>query len=476
MPRPTRAEVEAALQKLPPERRKVFLAEVERRLAEPEAAAEEFSPYYAGGKKPIPRGEAIPGYPYSPENPISDKIASGMGTAIMALEGGGLVYGALQGALKGGVAAAGPALWGLGKRAVVGGAAGAEVGSLPVVGMGPKEGATLGVMMALGQKGAGPLWRHGKRKALIEWVSKKLSGGASKADDALLAEASVPAGMSSTATRAVPRALELPVDAVTKGSATVGGLLKGTPGRSQQAAGLLKLRLEARKLTIRERALEVAAERNRIKVLQLESKAGRAGKAKVLPDGQRAMGTSRGGTARPGPAPTPPDQLEATLRASVEAGKTPKPFDASMSSAQRAPVSPAAANQLETAMVKGEGPGSIPYALGKRSHGPGDIPQMSELMQNVDDIAHNSDVPVAMSKRLLSWLQKASTPAGKVTTRETGLARATVPRRKLLEEYIDIMKDPQWETVFGSDELLRHGTKLEIKLDALRTIEKAMAR
>ena len=264
--------------------------------------------------------------------------------------------------------------------------------------------------------------------------------------------------------------------ATTGESATVGALLKGTPGRSQQAAGLLKLRLEARKLTIRERALEVAAERNRIKVLQLESKAGRAGKAKVLPDGQRAMGTSRGGTARPGPAPTPPDQLEATLRASVEAGKTPKPFDASMSSAQRAPVSPAAANQLETAMVKGEGPGSIPYALGKRSHGPGDIPQMSELMQNVDDIAHNSDVPVAMSKRLLSWLQKASTPAGKVTTRETGLARATVPRRKLLEEYIDIMKDPQWETVFGSDELLRHGTKLEIKLDALRTIEKAMAR
>ena len=514
MPRPTRAEVEAALQNLPPEQHKGFLAEVARRLGEPEAAAEEFSPYYAGGKKPVPRGEAIPGYPYSPDNPISDKIASAMGTGIMALEGGGLVYGALQGALKGGVAAAGPALLALGKRAVVGGAAGAGVGSLPVVGMGPKEGATLGVMMALGQKGAGPLWRHGKRKALIEWVSKKLSGGASKADDVLLAEASVPAGISSTATRAIPRAVELPagtitagsgaapdtlggllekrmsssaatavpraieipVDAVTKGSATVGGLLKGTPGRSQQAARLLKLRLEARKLTIRERALEVAAERNRIKVLQIESKAGRAGTAKVLPDGQRAMGTSRGGTAKPGPAPTPPDQLEATLRASVEAGKTPKPFDASMSSAQRAPVSPAAANQLETAMVKGEGPGSIPYALGKRSHGPGDIPQMSELMQNVDDIAHNSDVPVAMSKRLLSWLQKASTPAGKVTTRETGLARATVPRRKLLEEYIDIMKDPQWETVFGSDELLRHGTKLEIKLDALRTIEKAMAR
>ena len=239
---------------------------------------------------------------------------------------------------------------------------------------------------------------------------------------------------------------------------------------------MLKLRLEARKLTIRERALEVAAERNRIKVLQLESKAGRAGKAKVLPDGQRAMGTSRGGTAKPGPAPTPPDQLEATLRASVEAGKARTPFDASMSSHQRVPVSPAAAKQLETAMVKGEAPGSIPYALGKRAAGPGDIPQMSELMQNVDDIARNPDVPAEMSERLLSWLRKASAPGGKTTVRETGVARATIPRRKLLEEYIDIMKDPQWETVFGSDEVFRHGAKLELKLDALRTIEKAMAR
>ena len=39
----------------------------------------------------------------------------------------------------------------------------------------------------------------------------------------------------------------------------------------------------------------------------------------VLPAGQRAPATNLGGTAKPGPAPTPPDELEATLRKSLDA-------------------------------------------------------------------------------------------------------------------------------------------------------------
>jgi len=76
----------------------------------------------------------------------------------------------------GGLSGAAAQLLRLSARVGVGAGAGATVGSLPVVGMGAKEGAQLGAMLAIGQKGTGALWRHGKRKKLIEWLIRKTAG------------------------------------------------------------------------------------------------------------------------------------------------------------------------------------------------------------------------------------------------------------------------------------------------------------
>jgi len=46
--------------------------------------------------------------------------------------------------------------------------------------------------------------------------------------------------------------------------------------------------------------------------------------APILPEGQRAMPTNLGGVAKPGPTPTPPEDLEQVLRQSIEAAKAAK--------------------------------------------------------------------------------------------------------------------------------------------------------
>jgi len=48
-------------------------------------------------------------------------------------------------------------------------------------------------------------------------------------------------------------------------------------------------------------------------------------KATLLPKGRRSMATTGGGKAKPGPPPTPPDQLEETLRQSLNALSIAKP-------------------------------------------------------------------------------------------------------------------------------------------------------
>ena len=77
------------------------------------------------------------------------------------------------------------------------------------------------------------------------------------------------------------------------------------PGRAAIKAGLGALRGEVA-------AEAVAAEA--------------AAATKVLPAGQRAMATNLGGKARPGPAPTPPDELEAVLKASLDKIKNAPPL------------------------------------------------------------------------------------------------------------------------------------------------------
>jgi hypothetical protein len=54
--------------------------------------------------------------------------------------------------------------------------------------------------------------------------------------------------------------------------------------------------------------------------------------------GTTTMGTNLGGKAKPGPAPTPPEKLEETLRASVEAAKAKKPTPATVEKALKESV------------------------------------------------------------------------------------------------------------------------------------------
>ena len=101
---------------------------------------------------------------------------------------------------------------------------------------------------------------------------------------------------------------------------------------------------------------------------------------------------------------------------------------------------------------------------------------MGELTANARAVAKNPDVPPDLARRLEDFAERASKPTGRLMGREGGQREPVLPRRSILTEYIDILKDPKWETVFGSDEMLRHATKLDAKLAALRGIEKLMAR
>lgn len=103
--------------------------------------------------------------------------------------GGGLLYGG------------GGTLMNLGKKALGGAAAGAIAGNVPFIGKGTVEGAKLGAMTGMGQKGMGALWKHGKQMEIIKRLMKVFGVSADEAAQIAssgAAEATVPAGMSST--------------------------------------------------------------------------------------------------------------------------------------------------------------------------------------------------------------------------------------------------------------------------------------
>ena len=146
-----------------------------------------------------------------------------------------------------------------------------------------------------------------------------------------------------------------------------------------------------------------------------------------------------------------------------------RPFDASMSSYERAPLK----NVADDILPKGEGPGSTLYALGQRGREKGGLPQLSQLFDGVDDMVKNPDMPAPVAKRLSAWLEKARKPAGRMMGRETGEARATIPREKLYQEYAEIMKDPRLRDAFG-DETFFAGRRLELELAARKNVDKIL--
>jgi hypothetical protein len=173
----------------------------------------------------------------------------------------------------------------------------------------------------------------------------------------------------------------------------------------------------------------------------------------ILPKGQRAMATNLGGPARPGPAPTAPEDLEETLRRSLEAiqaqkaaaagtvpapaaSTTGKPFRGSMSlELERRDPSQFTQSEVEAltrAMPKGEGPGTAPWALGKRPRLSGDIPQTEELVGTAKSLASSPDAPPALRER-----------------------------KKLKLELARMLQDPRWRDAIGSDEVINTGVQLE---------------
>jgi len=191
------AQIQSRLSGLTSEQKQELMGLIQsRRPREPE-----FSPYFAGGEKPIPRPEAIPGMPFSPDNPIADAMAAGMGTVATV---GAPLAGAGGALASGGIGAGAKALLPIAKRGIVGAGIGAAVGGspIPVVGnIGATEGAKLGAMVGTGQGGVGALWKHGKRRGLIEWLINKVAGGGDEAVGAVddLASAAAQRGMSTSA-------------------------------------------------------------------------------------------------------------------------------------------------------------------------------------------------------------------------------------------------------------------------------------
>lgn len=106
--------------------------------------------------------------PETPQGKINNAMLLASGT-------GGAVRGLVGSARAAGVPGLAKAGGGLLKRAAVYAGVGAGASQLPVVGGGdPRHGAELGVAVALGQGGRGALWKHGKKRNIIESVSKWL--------------------------------------------------------------------------------------------------------------------------------------------------------------------------------------------------------------------------------------------------------------------------------------------------------------
>ena len=96
------------------------------------------------------------------------------------------------------------------------------------------------------------------------------------------------------------------------------------PGVSETVVGLAGLGTKPGRAAIK---AGMGALRGEAAVAEAAAAATEAGAAtKVLPAGQRAMATNLGGKARPGPAPTPPDELEAVLKASLDKIKNAPPL------------------------------------------------------------------------------------------------------------------------------------------------------
>lgn len=81
--------------------------------------------------------------------------------------------GALVGAAKRGIGPTAGAIGDMALKGAVGAGAGALIGSLPIIGKGPWEGAKLGAAIGAGEGGVGALWQHGKRRGAIEWLMRR---------------------------------------------------------------------------------------------------------------------------------------------------------------------------------------------------------------------------------------------------------------------------------------------------------------
>ncbi len=128
-------------------------------------------------------------------------------SAMMLMMGFGGAAGSLLSAAKTGLPALGEAAVTMGGRTAAGAAIGGALGMTPlplVGGHGAVEGAKFGAMMGAGQGGMGALWKHGKKKKILQYLIDKI--GPKQADEVLevvAAEVSqgVPRGMATSMAR-----------------------------------------------------------------------------------------------------------------------------------------------------------------------------------------------------------------------------------------------------------------------------------
>lgn len=249
MAQPTRAQIEEALTRLPPEQHAMFLAEAEKRMKRPAAPQDPKLAAALAATRGTMNDPAALGEGYL--GATGPSTAANIASVVSLPVGGTLAGVATRGVLGGAArfAAARPT------------ATAAAVSAVPDLLRGDIKGAAgTAALTAAGMKGASGLGGKAKvlfEKAFSEWAKKR-------------AEAT-----------AAAQAL----------------------GRTRAAAEIRKLGMTP--------------------IWELEAQAAPAAKtvaetAKVLPKGQRAMATNLGGKAKPGPAPTAPEDLEAALRASVE--------------------------------------------------------------------------------------------------------------------------------------------------------------
>ena len=108
---------------------------------------------------------------------------------------------------------------------------------------------------------------------------------------------------------------------VTEAVGMIGGGLAGGVGGGRAVEAFLKGAANpAERLVVEAIAKRLAP------AVGAESAAAEVAATKVLPKGQRAMATNLGGKAKPGPAPTAPEDIEAALKASLDKIKNAPPL------------------------------------------------------------------------------------------------------------------------------------------------------